>query len=323
MIYCSNPLSAQVTGNWQSPFDGGYTMKLDLNADGTGKLDGAPITYKIANGKITIMESGSVSNVYNYSIQGNKLQLAGGDLSAPITFTKESRGGLSEKINQQKKQTAETKTEANPAKTPTGIVGTWTGNTGKFIFYEDGTGTGNGSQMKYSLNGNAITMSDNTGTYTLNYTITGNTLTMTGSGGSITFTRGDVNTSAGNNNTGGNSQQLVGKWCYLTSNYNSLYNASNSSFTNECFTLKDDGTYTYSFESNRSTNTPGVYGYSNNSDSDQGTWSYDGGNKLTVNSAKSGTKIYTIEKKNHPKNKDPMIFIEGRGYVTYFNKTPW
>lgn len=313
----SNPLN----GNWKASVQG-FTMKLELKADGTGKLDDEPITYKVANGKITITESDNVTNVYSYNLNGNKLTVSGGDLNEAMIFTKEAKGGLGEKMNQKNDQTVSAKNDVSTGKTSTGLKGQWTGATGTFIFNDGGKGIVNGQGFNYSITGNIITMSDNSGTYTLNYAITGNTLTLSGSNGSSTFTRnaGNSTPSLTKSNKGA---ELVGKWCYLTSNYNSLYNSSNSSYTDECFTLNPDGTYTYSYESNRSANTPGAYGYSNTTDSDQGSWTYDGGNQITVNSAKNGRIVYTLEKKNHPKNNDPMLFINGRGYVTFYKKAPW
>ncbi len=35
------------------------------------------------------------------------------------------------------------------------------------------------------------------------------------------------------------------------------------------------------------------------------------------------TYVYTLEKRNHPKNKDPMIVLNGQPFVTYYNKPPW
>lgn len=327
LLVFATAVSAQVTnpltGNWKASLQG-YTMKLELKADGTGKLDDEPITYKVANGKITITESDNVINNYTYSLTGNKLTVSGGDLNDAITFTKESKGGLGDKVNQKTNPMVAEKKDEVQEKIPAGLKGQWSGATGTFIFNDGGKGTANGQGFNYTTNGNQVTMSDNTGTYALNYNITGNTLILTGGNGSATFTRNAGNNSSSSVPQGnGNAAQLAGKWCYLTSNYNSLYSSRNSSFTNECFTLNPNGTYTYYYESNRSANTQSGFGFSNSTDSDQGTWTYDGGNKLTVNSAKKGTVVYTIEKKNHPKNKDPMIFIDGRGYVTYYNKTPW
>jgi hypothetical protein len=44
---------------------------------------------------------------------------------------------------------------------------------------------------------------------------------------------------------------------------------------------------------------------------------------LTVNSRTAGTNSYTLVRKNHPKNNDPMLCLDGRCFVTYGPKPPW
>jgi hypothetical protein len=312
--------AASLAGKWQCPFEG-YTMVLDLKADGTGTLDGAPVTFQAQNGKLKLTEQDGTTNEYAYALTGNQLQLSGGDLEGALMFSK-NPGGLGSKVQSSKPVPTEGN---NPASTGIQLLGSWTGSTGTFVFAEGGTGTANGSPMKYTVEGTTLTLTDNATTFTFTYAITGNSLSLTGYGTTLTFQKGGstANSGTAGSTSAGGGQELVGKWCYLTSNYNSLGSSSNSSYTDECVTFKADGTYHYSFESNRSASGSGYYGYSNNADSDAGTWSYDGGNKLQVISQKLGNKTYTIEKRNHPKNRDPMIFIDGRGFVTFYNKQPW
>ena len=317
-----NSASAQnsvLVGHWECFISNGYTMALDLKPDGSGIFDSDPITYKIGKDTLTLFEPGGVTNRYSFSIVNGKLLLSGGDLDKQLTLSKIDISSEPES-NMQKKSS----TDADISS----IIGTWTGQTGTFVFAEGGTGTANGAAMQYSIAGNNLTMQDNVNTYQFTYLINGNTLTITASGRSVTFNRGTVaapNTAVAGNSTAGNGKgmELVGKWCYLTSNYNSLYSQSNSSSTDECFVLDANGTYTYHFESSRGAS--GNYGYAGTSsqNDDAGTWAYDGVSKLTVNSNTAGQKVYTIEKKNHPKNKDPMIFIDGKGFVTFYNKAPW
>jgi len=44
---------------------------------------------------------------------------------------------------------------------------------------------------------------------------------------------------------------------------------------------------------------------------------------LFVQSQKEGSKVYSFEKRNHPKTNEPMIVIDGDIYVTYYQKAPW
>ncbi|MGB3080094.1 MAG: hypothetical protein WBB31_13500 [Saprospiraceae bacterium] len=56
---------------------------------------------------------------------------------------------------------------------------------------------------------------------------------------------------------------------------------------------------------------------------DQGTW-YVQGDRLYVHSRTIGDASYKLEKRNHPKNvNDPMIVLDGRTFVTAYNKPPW
>jgi len=114
-------------------------------------------------------------------------------------------------------------------------------------------------------------------------------------------------------------QELVGKWCFVdVNNYN-----QGASSTSECLTLNADGTYQYESESSRSVNTPDYYGGTNSQGSDRGTW-YVQGDRIYYNSQTQGQGSYRLEKRNHPVNvNDPMIVIDGRSFVTQYNKPPW
>ena len=66
-----------------------------------------------------------------------------------------------------------------------------------------------------------------------------------------------------------------------------------------------------------------MYGGTNSQSSDSGRWSYDGA-RLTAHSRTGKVASYALEKRNHPKNKrDPMICLDGKCYVTYYNKPAW
>lgn len=53
-----------------------------------------------------------------------------------------------------------------------------------------------------------------------------------------------------------------------------------------------------------------------------GYQSYDGA-RLYYNSHTQGTGSHSLEKRNHPKNTDPMIVLNGRIFVPFFNKPQW
>ena len=113
--------------------------------------------------------------------------------------------------------------------------------------------------------------------------------------------------------TGG--QELVGKWCKMSTFSTSGGGSSRST----CFELRPDGTYTYQHEGSMSATTGSMASQS----SDAGRWKVSG-NQLTAQSRSGQVNTYTLEKRNHPKNKrDPMICLNGECYVTFYNKPPW
>ena len=107
---------------------------------------------------------------------------------------------------------------------------------------------------------------------------------------------------------------VAGKWCYMSN----IYASNGGRISNRCFTLNPNGTYEYYGE----TSSSGQYGSTASQESDRGTWTATA-NSLDANSAKYGKRSYRLEKKNHPKTKDPMLVIEGEAYVTYYQKTSW
>ena len=124
---------------------------------------------------------------------------------------------------------------------------------------------------------------------------------------------------AGSVSSGGNGQELVGKWCDM----HTMMNNQGGSSRMACFELRPDGTYTYSAESSRSVNTNTMYGGTNSQSADSGRWSYDGA-RLTAHSRSGKVSNSALEKRNHPKNKhDPMICLDGACYVTFYNKPAW
>ena len=115
---------------------------------------------------------------------------------------------------------------------------------------------------------------------------------------------------------GGNGQELVGKWCDM---HTMMSQGGGGSSRMACFELRPDGSYTYNAESSRSV----AAGSTASQSGDSGRWSYSNG-QLVAQSRSGQTHRYSLEKRNHPKNKrDPMICLNGTCYVTYYNKPAW
>ena len=110
-------------------------------------------------------------------------------------------------------------------------------------------------------------------------------------------------------------QELVGKWCYL-SNANATNGGGRTS--SQCFVLAADGRYEYSGQTDSSNPNGGA----SSQTSDRGTWAATD-TTITSRSVSGRVSTYRLEKRNHPKNSDPMLVIEGQAYVTYYNKPAW
>ena len=218
---------------------------------------------------------------------------------------------------------------ANPA-----LHGTWStaldGQPLTVTFEPNGTGKANGKPLQWQALGKLLFVQQQ-GEQAKSYSfeVKDGKLSVAGGdlAGVVTLTRGTAaadaaraklaKTTQTTQSTGAssNGQELVGKWC-LMSNFTANSGGSSRS---TCFELKADGSYTYRHEGSMSASTGGTASQS----SDAGRWKVSG-NQLTAQSQRGTVNTYTLEKRNHPKNKrDPMICLNGECYVTFYNKPPW
>ncbi|GAB3512444.1 hypothetical protein GCM10027442_23700 [Emticicia fontis] len=308
-----------VIGKWvNNQF--GFNMILQLNADGSGRFDEEKITYSTTATTLSVKQDGEITN-YKYALQNGQLTLSGGDLDAPITFAKD--GAVSTATS----SPISTSTSPSVKSGNASIVGTWSGNGETMVFQAGGQGSYNGAGFQYNTSGNNVSITGATGTTTLQYSVNGNYLTLSGNGTTAILQKGTANSASSGgysqapaNNAGGGSidQSIVGKWCWAntSSTYSSSYNST------KCIVINGNGTYEYYAEGSISGYGGGGYGGSNSQSSDRGTWKLEG-NRIHVQSQAEGYKVYSFEKRNHPKNGDPMIVIDGDTYVTYYKKAPW
>lgn len=214
-----------------------------------------------------------------------------------------------------------------------GLVGTWRGSLdGEDLVLDlraDGSGTLSGDPIRYQLLGNQLLVQSADGEL-MAYTTQqkGNTLVVSGGDldGSIMLTRGkaaakpqskEAPSSAGG--AGGVRKEMVGRWCYVSS---FSANAGGGSQTERCFELRPDGSYVYNYENSMSANAPGMWGGTTSSSGDQGRWTATA-NSLTAHSAGGGSTTYALEKRNHPKTRDPMLCLNGDCYATHWQKPSW
>jgi hypothetical protein len=306
----------KIHGVWQTNSNG-QQMTLILNADGRGEFDGSEITFTTLGNKLSISADGATTN-YTYVLQGNSLTVSGGDIEGKVVFT---RGGATTEPTASAPSPTQTTASANS------IVGIWSGNNETVEFTKAGQCVYQGQVFPYQTANGTVTLQTSQGNVNMPYSANGNQLSLTINGQTFYYAKNGAtpipgSTQPAQSTTGGGktiAQELVGKWCYV--NVNS-YNSGASS-SEQCITLKADGTYEYYSESSRSVNTGTYSGGTNSQNSDTGTWSYDGSRIHYSSSVGKGSGSYLLEKRNHPKNNDPMIVLDGQTYVTQYQKAPW
>lgn len=226
---------------------------------------------------------------------------------------------------------------ANPA-----LHGTWSaavdGQPLTVTFEPNGTGTVNGKPMQWQTLMRLLFVQQQ-GADTISYSFDAKPDRLTVSGGDlpgiVTLTRGTAAAEAAaaaaakaakssspssQPTSGGNGQELVGKWCKGSA---FSANSGGGSQRMSCFELRPDGSYTYQSQGSMSANAPGMWGGTSSQSGDAGRWTV-AGNRITAQSRSGQTTSYTFEKRNNPKNRrDPMICLDGDCYTTYYNRPPW
>ena len=331
LFVASSSFYAQsVAGTWTFS-NGNFPLTMLLLNNGTGEFQGMPIKYKFQNGKLTI-DDGFQPVTYDYKLGQNTLTLSGGDLQVPVTFSK-SGGNISSEVqtSQVNSQTLPTSEASNKQSgsisNMTGnnfvaghsgseLAGTWQGQQGKIVFYTDGLLIYNGTSYNYSLSGNSLIISGSDGSATFDCNIQGKQLTLSQNGNSANYSKtADIKQDIVD-------PQLVGKWCMISSSYNSYSGGGSSS--EECITLNADGTYQYFYSGSVSAYTvdKSAYGGSASQNNDKGMWKSDGESILSVSQTTGKTTRYSLTKQNES-NGDPAILIGGRKFVTAFQRQSW
>lgn len=196
-------------------------------------------------------------------------------------------------------------------------------------FGPNGQGSMNEAPITYQTMGSLLLIENAGKVFAYQFERNGNKLTVVGGDldGPLTLTKGSKAASApskgssvskmNQSSTGG--QELVGKWCLLTS-FSATGGGGSQSST--CFELRADGSYDYASDRSMSAYGGGMYGGTTSSNSDSGRWQY-ADNLLMTQSHTGRSQQYRVEKRNHPKNRDPMICIDGDCYVSYWQKAAW
>ncbi len=322
--------SQSISGTWTLS-NGNFPVTMLLLENGTGEFQGLPIKYKVQNGKLTI-DDGVQPVIYDYKLNQNSLLLTGGDLQVPVIFSRlgsttsdtGTKSQTEQSSNQTMAVTAQQRSNVNgstgnrglPSDGISGLIGIWQGQQGKIIFYPDGLLIYNGTSYNYTSIGNSLTITGNDGTVTFNCSLTGNQLTLSQNASSSSYSKtGDLNPDRVD-------PLLVGKWCIISSSYNSYLGGGSSS--EECIVLNADGTYQYFYSAERSAYAANqsAYGGTANQNSDHGHWKTDGMTLVSISQSTGKTNRYSLTKQNE-QNGDPAIVVGGRKFVTAYNRQGW
>lgn len=212
-----------------------------------------------------------------------------------------------------------------------GITGQWSGEVNgqplSLQLNADGSGVLDGNAIQYATQNSMLMIQSDNGLMAYSFQLKGNTLTVMGGDlpEVLTLKRGAVGKSAKGS---GNQQQatnglnpglLAGKWCLVTS---FSANAGGGSYSSSCFVLEANGRYTYGSERSMDAYGGGMWGGTNSQSGDSGRWTATR-DSITAVSDSGQTSRYRMELRNHPKNNDPMICLDGDCYVTQYQKQPW
>jgi hypothetical protein len=218
---------------------------------------------------------------------------------------------------------------ANPA-----LAGTWSGTVaGQALSLAlDGQGSGrvDGRAIRYQVMGALLLVEDRGEVTAYQFELRGNQLQVAGGDlpGVVNLRRGSASavpvapTTVRPDSATGVRPELVGKWCKASS---FTANGGGGSQSSACFELRGDGSYTYQSERSASAyggSGGGMWGGTASNNADAGRWSAND-SSISAQSRSGQTSTYRLEKRNHPKNRDPMLCLDGECYVSYWQKPAW
>jgi len=309
-----------VVGNWTNQ-ETGTPLALALRPDGTGDFNGLALKYSVVGTKLTLAMTGSRPVTYDFLLSGNRLTLSGGDLSRSLDFLPATNPGSSE-ASAIPPDTAASAPSPLPSPASAGIEGIWDGYGESIEFRAGGSVIYLGKQMNYSISGETLSLSAGGQALPMRFKVEGDRLSLSANGKVLVYARRGAASNAGR---GANGElpgliapELVGKWAWV----NVTNTNSGGISSSESITINADGTYDYYNESAISVNGPDLAGGTASNGRDHGKWRLEGA-VLHVWSDSAGYHAYAFEKRNHPKTGDPMIVLDGRTYVTYWQKAPW
>jgi hypothetical protein len=77
-------------GTWSAANVNGRPLKVEFAADKTGKINDAPMRWDTLGGALFIQMQNGQTAAYGFKVEGDKLNVSGGDLPQPATLSKGS-----------------------------------------------------------------------------------------------------------------------------------------------------------------------------------------------------------------------------------------
>lgn len=74
-------------GTWSAASVNGRPLKVEFAADKSGKINGQPMRWDTLGGALFIQQNGQTA-AYGFKVEGDRLNVSGGDLKQPATLTK-------------------------------------------------------------------------------------------------------------------------------------------------------------------------------------------------------------------------------------------
>jgi hypothetical protein len=174
-------------GTWSVAVQG-KPLKVEFAPDGTGKLNEVPMRWQSLGGALFIQPQGGQVYTYGFKLDGDKLNVSGGDLAQPVTLSKGAAAydaAMKEQKKQQQKQAAaQPGTKAGPVASGNGqeLVGKWcdvrsmsnySGGSSSMACFEikaDGTYTYNAESSRSVSAGSTASQSSDAGRWSYNGT---------------------------------------------------------------------------------------------------------------------------------------------------------
>ncbi|MBX2961576.1 MAG: hypothetical protein KF687_03635 [Cyclobacteriaceae bacterium] len=304
--------TAGIVGVWS-----GNGETIEFKNNGECLYAGQTLGYELS-GNALILKTAQGNATMNYVLTGNQLTLSANGQSFTYSKSGTEKAAPTSSLPSAQQKNTETSTGTGS----TDIVGVWTRSNEIIEFNKNGQCLYGGQTFTYKVSGSSITIQSAQGSASMGYVLSGNELMLSINGQTSVYSRGGAGATGQAQPASANRRiapELVGKWCWI----NVTSTNSGGRTSERCITFNGDGTYQYAAESSMSVNTNAFYGGTNSQSSDRGTWTYDGVRVYYNSQMGRGAGSYVLEKRNHPKNNDPMIVLDGETYVTQYQKPRW